>query len=381
MLNVHLSKYISIRTRCPEEYIATRLIILTSDLTPGLTGLHQRNPKGNRYPQPELPTSLNTVGLDGPHPHMGFDFPNRPICVTPFNSSLNPLLPSSLLTYGLMSDSLQSASFFDQEGQIPMRKTIFAAILICMLTAPIPSLLAQTYVYVCDNAGNLGRINVSSGQATLLGNMGTTMSDIAFDSAGHLYGVDGSDLYEIDPSTATALHIGPSGLPGGPGLNALTFGPDDTLYAALFGQASLYTIDVATGHATAIGNMGHGSDGDLAFKDGNLYLSSGSELVGIGLPTVTGTAIGPFGFSTVYRLATANNDILYGTSGPTIFSINTTTGAGTLVANFSGQGLGDIFGAAAIPEPQPIVLTTLGTLLCLYGLGSRQKHLLQRKGV
>jgi hypothetical protein len=42
-------QYISIRTRCPEEYIATRLIILTSDLTSRETGLHQRNLKGNRH--------------------------------------------------------------------------------------------------------------------------------------------------------------------------------------------------------------------------------------------------------------------------------------------------------------------------------------------
>jgi len=45
-----------------------------------------------------------------------------------------------------------------------------------------------------DSTGNLGKVDVASGAATLVGNMGHSMTDIAFDSNGNLYGITSSEF-------------------------------------------------------------------------------------------------------------------------------------------------------------------------------------------
>ncbi len=204
---------------------------------------------------------------------------------------------------------------------------------------PEPVKAPQSALWICDTSGNLGKYDTATGDVEVIGRMSTTMTDIAFDAKGNLYGISSTRLYNIDPVTADTTLISNHGVPGA---NALVFGPNGTLYAA-GSSSSLYEIDTATGKGFVLGNTGYSSSGDLAFNTGKLYLASGRGgsdiLVKIDLNTYQGSEIGEIGFRNVYALDTFTDGFLYGISGTEIFLLNTDTGRGSLIASYDGQGL------------------------------------------
>lgn len=236
---------------------------------------------------------------------------------------------------------------------------------------------AAPILWVGDPDGTLGTVDVATGTPTVVGQMGATMFDIAFDSAGNLWGISGSDLYRINRSSAATTFVGSLGL-GQFLLNALVFGADGTLYAT--GGGSLYTINTTTGQATLVGTGNYNSSGDLAFIGGQLYLTSGgagpNSLYVLSTTDGTGTNVGAIGFAGVYGLATDNNVDLYGVVDTSVIRINTGTGAGTLLSSYTAGGyrtLAEGFGAAflseaggggggtgSVPEPGTFALLGLG---------------------
>lgn len=195
-------------------------------------------------------------------------------------------------------------------------------------------------LYTADAAGTLFKLNPDTGAKAVVGRMPVVMYDIAFDKAGGLWGVSGqSALYRVNPATAAVTRVGSVGSV----VNALTFGPDGRLYAA--GGNRLFTLNTATGRGAAFGTLAPAvrSAGDLAFDPrGNLFLTTTADkLVRINLAARTWTTVGAIGFRQVYGLAYMNGR-LYGMSNATeqAFTINTTTGRGTLTANFGAQTFG-----------------------------------------
>lgn len=214
----------------------------------------------------------------------------------------------------------------------------------------------------------LGKIDVSTGNVEYVGATPTFMTDIAFAPDGTLYGITGQNLFEINPLNAAVSFVGAHGIAG---LNALVFGADGTLYSAGFQTSLLYTIDTSTGTATDIGDIGFMSSGDLAFSDGEFYMSSTNDkLIRIDLQNNSqGASVGSFGFSDVYGLATAGDGTLYGVSDTTIISVNTSTGMGTLVSAYANTGPFSVAtglsfqGATTVPEPASAGI--FASLLCL----------------
>lgn len=218
-----------------------------------------------------------------------------------------------------------------------------AAAALSMLSAP--AAVARPELWVHDSAGLLATVDVPTGSVTLIGDMGVVMTDVAFAPDGRLFGISFTALYEIDPVTAIASLIGNHGINNG---NALVFAADGTLYAASGVLTALYELDPTTGAATVVGNLGASSGGDLAFAEGGFYMATGAgQLVSIDLgPPATGTVVGSSGFSNVFGLATADDGVLYGVAGTSVFSVDTATGAGTLVSDYGGQGLGASYGSS-----------------------------------
>jgi hypothetical protein len=195
------------------------------------------------------------------------------------------------------------------------------------------------------------------------------MTDIAFDPNGNLWGITFGSLYKIDKTTAASTLIGNLGTSA----NSLVFDSSGVLYTA---NSSLYTVDTSTGATSLVGNGGdsYSSSGDLAFIGGELFLSSsgGDNLVKINTADGSGSLIGNIGFSAVFGLASPNGTDLFGLAGSNVLSIDPTTGSGTSILDYSGQGLGSAFGSAFVTEavvPIPAAAWLFGSgLLALLGI-------------
>lgn len=242
---------------------------------------------------------------------------------------------------------------------------ILAAAMVLMLT--VSGVQAAPILFVHDASGVLGTVDVATGDANVIGNLGVVLTDIAFDPSGNLFGMSFVNLYSVNPTTAATTLIGPHGIFGG---NALVFASNGTLFAA-GATPSLFTLNPATGASTNLGNIGFFSAGDLAFNGGNFFLSSTtSQLVQIDLANLANTnAVGSLGFPNVFGLATGDDGVLYGVTGTQAFTVNTATGAGSSPVNYGGQGLGASFGSSFFAEatgngpvvPEPATLILLGT--------------------
>jgi len=210
-------------------------------------------------------------------------------------------------------------------------------------------------LYIHDSRRALAQVDVRTGNLVGLSNLGRTLTDIAFSPAGELYGMDFSTLFRIDLATGSLSTVGSHGVPGG---NALVFSAEGELYAAGNSSTSLYQLDPITGTGTVIGDTGVSSSGDLAFYQGELYLSgfgvfgaTSDVLVKLQLtPTVVPVTVGEIGFQAVFGLATAADGKLYGTAGTVVLEIDPATGAGTEVVDYEGQGLATSNGSSFFVE-------------------------------
>ena len=238
--------------------------------------------------------------------------------------------------------------------------------------------VSEAVIYVGDSSGTLGTLDPGTGNVNVIGNMGLTMTDIAMDSSGNLWGITFSDLYTVNTTTAARTLVGSLGS----SLNALTF-VGSTLYAAGPGTTQLFTVNTGTGAATSVFNTGFASSGDLEYFGGKLYLSADvndpstavfdDSLIEIDLGgAITATNLGGLSHDLVYGLAT-NGGTLYGIAGTDTFTIDPATMTIGSDVSYAGQGLGPAFGASTVPEPASFLIWSLFGA-CAIGLGWRRRR-------
>ncbi len=250
-------------------------------------------------------------------------------------------------------------------------------LLIIMLVSMFVGLTNSAHaVLIGADNGDLYDHDVGSNTSTLIGNSGMAMFDIALDPLTNiLYGISGSrDLYTIDQNNASLTFVGNAGS----FINGLTFDSAGTLFGT--GGTGLYSLDLVSGAATTIGSTGFNSSGDIAFdSSGNLYLSAtgsgGDQLVSLDSTTGVGTAIGNMGFSSVYGLNFSGSTLFGFTSGGLTLSIDTGTGVSTQIAtnSIAAYGADGVGGVLAVSEPGTIVLLGLG----VFGLGLSRKRIMR----
>jgi streptogramin lyase len=243
----------------------------------------------------------------------------------------------------------------------------------CAAALAVSGLAHAAPVFVND-ADSLAIADIDTGEASLVGffglSRGETMTDIALDPLGRLWGVSFSRLYEIDPITAATTLVGTHGVSGA---NALVFDEDGTAYLAGSRNRSLFTLDPETAGATRVGPLGVASAGDLAFHDGALHLlveHSGNDAIAVVDPDAgSASVVGSTGQNRAYGLASVGGDLVMA-SRDDFFTIDPVTGDARFRSTLDLAGFGDVYGMTAsawtqIPAPGStgVLAITLGAVM------------------
>jgi len=197
-------------------------------------------------------------------------------------------------------------------------------VLVLLLTVTSASLQAAYSINSdsgTQNEDSLYSIDLGSGTATRVASLSPAKMDVeglAFAPNGTLYAIDDETLtlFPLNPGTAlvdTASEVVLTGL-GQVGRNdfGMTFACDGTLYVTSVVENSLYRVDL-NGQATRIGALGANISGIAAYGDPTLLYGLGNGL----------------------RSTNGDNVEL---DAPNLYSINTATGAASLVGAL-GSGI------------------------------------------
>jgi hypothetical protein len=202
-------------------------------------------------------------------------------------------------------------------------------------------------VYLCDSAGGLGTLDLTTKAVHVIGSLGVVLTDIAFAPNGTLYGISFTDFYKVSTTTGKATRVGSLGVGG---MNALAFSKSGQVTAASNSRTGFFRINITTGQASFAGSDGGFlSAGDLSYSGSHLYFSTSSgQLVDFNLSTHTRQAHLDH-ISNLFGLAVTAPGQLYGFANDALYKLNPSTGTGTVIADFGGHGLGQVFGAAFKP--------------------------------
>ncbi|MGB8193581.1 MAG: gliding motility-associated C-terminal domain-containing protein [Chitinophagaceae bacterium] len=175
--------------------------------------------------------------------------------------------------------------------------------------------------------------DVETGIERRVGNMNNVvMADLAWSSAGKLYGVGLSDgdIWEIDPYTSNTQFV--SSIPGYYAANAMTADGSGNLYFAAFSTLTHHVIrlNIVTQQVTVVANLyqaGVTSAGDLTFLGGFLYLScQGSQMAKINVATGNVQVIpSTFNTSNGFGMITMGDGFLYLSNGNKLYKMDPAT--------------------------------------------------------
>jgi hypothetical protein len=239
--------------------------------------------------------------------------------------------------------------------------------LIAVVALGTTSMLADTLAYAGFIGGNFGTLDLNTGGFTSLGNLGQTPAGFAV-FGGSLFAASygNGTLYGVNTANGSLTQIGsPTGIfySGG-------FGSTMNAIYALGGSSldvELYSINPATGAATPIGLTGIalGPWRELSVNSSTLYFANGGNLYTLNTSTGLGTLVGAFGNGAEMGTLVTEGGVLYGgdQTNATIDTINTTTGAATPIPG--GGSVSGLWGLAPYPltspTPEPGSLLLLGT--------------------
>jgi len=170
-----------------------------------------------------------------------------------------------------------------------------------------------------------------------------SMTDIALDRGGHLWGVSFQYFFEIDPRTLAVKVLGPT--PSEAKINSLAIissaatrdrEKPDLLVAAGYRTGTVYSVDTSAGTLTPIGDLdGYEAAGDITWGPGigpviTVRQPIGGDLLARLEPgTLHAKPIGAIGFIDVLGLARLDQALLGFTEQGDIIEIDLATGAGT----------------------------------------------------
>jgi len=207
---------------------------------------------------------------------------------------------------------------------------------IALLAVFTTSLEADDIAYMLAQTGGaanqFGTVDLQSGAFTLVGNMGAGSYSGLGVANGALYTEQNGDLYSVNVTNAALTLIG-----GAVGNNFSAFGSTTSgLYGiAQVGSQSvpnLFSINAATGAVTQIGPVGVIQNGASAYAvlsngSGTLYMENNGNLYTMNTTTGAGTLVGTeSGSYPVYALLYEDSTLYIGANGFGIGTANVSTG-------------------------------------------------------
>lgn len=246
-----------------------------------------------------------------------------------------------------------------------MKRAVLSTTVLALLLGCTADIRADFIDYVTSQIGQFGTIDLQTGQFTSVGTTDYSPQDLTRLPGGTLFGVDSStNLRIVNPATGSSTVVGTMG----DSIFATKLRSDGTMFG--IGSSNLYTINTSTAAPTLVGPTGLSIGGlyDMAFDGNNLFLTNNENLYSVNTSTGSASLIGSIGFEVASM--DSENGTLYGftSDGTSIISINTTTGAGTVVSA-QDTTLNVVFGAApaagasvSTPEPSSLTLLALGSL-------------------
>lgn len=254
---------------------------------------------------------------------------------------------------------------------VPMK--LRHTLLMSICAAP---LLAQADMLAVSFSGRVFDVDSTSLSATTLATSGPSFNSLAY-GAGQYWSVSfvTGQLATIDPSTGAAT-LGPpiTGTPTGVSIRGLAWA-DGTLYGIqnnvapnTTGPDSLVRIDTSSGISTLIGATGLSGIQSLAFDSAGKLFAWDATAGLVTLNRNTGLATDVNGLADGFDIQTLTfspSGVLYGARA-TLYTLNPSTGAASVVGTITGADGADIRGLefiSAVPEPHTWALFGLGALV------------------
>jgi hypothetical protein len=308
--------------------------------------------------------------------------PELPVVITPGNSE-----GIDVSFAPISSDTLNSTvTITSDDPDSPTLEVSLTGIGI-MIAAAEPGVCYASTGRLVDNPGSLLTIDPVAGAGTIVGSTGLfRVPAIAINSKGEIFGTDGRRLYRISATTGLALLIAGMELSG---VEALAFDASDVLYASAFERPdfNLYTVDIQTGQATAIGPAGDFFAG-LAFDptDGTLYGTTGGfsddqdAIYIINKETGEATVVGKTGLGGIFGNATpdihfdpAGNLFVSKGGGQTdnvLLTIDKSTGEGTVIGPIGFSAVSGLAYHPVPPQGRQISASSINFLQVIIGLSA-----------
>lgn len=218
----------------------------------------------------------------------------------------------------------------------------------------------ETAGYTVDGSRRLHRIDLVTGNATLVGSLGVSgdFEALAFSPNGALYALEDSSnkLYTLNLVTGAATLVGSTGInsTSEPGM---AFDDNGRLWVIGGGSGRVWEVNPATAIASFIGSTGISRAWALAFHDNTFYTvaDSSKHLYRIDTETATATPVGSLGisFNSQHGMSSDGHKLwLLTESGSKLYTLNTQTGNATASSG--------VFGASSL---ESLAITTNPPLL------------------
>jgi hypothetical protein len=253
-----------------------------------------------------------------------------------------------------------------------------ATMLACAICVTAPS-RADTVVFDGTDSGVFGRLDLNTGVFTQTATLtGITPAGLA-EVGSTLYTADypGTAFYRLNPISGAVTQISNIGLDGN---NYADLGSTPTGVYAIDSSGNLYFVNPATGASSLIGPTGVAPTTDpttgfeafsLSTGSATLYYGNLNELYSVNTSTGAATLLGSTGAAGIGidALVTTNGALYAGevtntSLEGTIYTLNSSTGAGTLGPVITPVADGNVpFGLApifAVPEPSTWAMMVVG---------------------